>query len=273
MRLFFLLCCSFTATLQAQPGPPPKRVPVAPAQAAPAGSVERVEVKVCWSGPTVDFVRIDDRRAPIPAGACVPMKLKVNTPLRIAVQTGGSKMHICDSSPVLKPEGGVLRLRFRDSSNAASGIVYQYETPSEQRARLAKAAQDSSARVAAAAEAAAKAEQQRQELKQQNLRNLIVTVNGRRLKVYEKDLGPMDWQGAVETCRFMGNGWRLPNEEELRAIQKQLFLEGAGSFTETWYWMDKEEGTGIAWAMHLRAGNSVRNPKDYQFKVRPVRDL
>ncbi len=273
MRLFFLLCSSFTANVQAQPGKPPKRVPVEPVQAASAWNVERVEVKVCWSGTTVDFVRIDDRRAPIPAGACVPMKLRVNTPLRITVQTGGRLLHNCDSLLFLKPEGGELRLHFKDSSHAASGIAYHYETPSEQWARLAKAAQDSAARVAAAAEAAAKAEQQRQELKQQNLRNLIVTVNGRRLKVYEKDLGPMDWQGAVETCRFLGNGWRLPNESELKAIQKQLFLEGAGSFAETWYWTGQEESSNIAWAMHLRAGNSVRNPKDYQLKVRPVRDL
>jgi hypothetical protein len=221
----------------------------------------------------VDFVRIDDRRAPIPAGTCVPMRLKVNTPLRIAVQTGGRLQHTCDSVLFLMPEGGELRLRFRDSSSAASGIVYQYETPSEQRARLAKAAQDSAARVAAAAEAAAKAEQERHEAKIQALRNLIVAVNGRRLKVYEKDLGPLDWQGAVEACRFMGNGWRLPNEAELRAVQKQLHQEGAGGFTETWYWTDKEESSGIAWAMHLRAGNSVRNPKDYQLKVRPVRDF
>lgn len=273
MRLFFLLCCSFTATLQAQPGPPPKRVPVAPAQAASAWNVERVEVKVCWSGRPVDFVRIDDRRAPIPAGTCVLMKLKVNTPLRIAVQTDGSKMYICDSVLFLMPEAGELQLRFRDSSISGSGIAFHYETVSESKARQAKATQDSAARVAAAAEAASKAEQQRQELKQQNLRNLIIAVNGRRLKVYEKDLGPTNWQGALETCRFLGNGWRLPNEVELKAIQKQLFLEGAGSFSETWYWTDKEESSNIAWAMHLRAGNSVRNPKDYQFKVRPVRDL
>jgi len=272
MRLFILLGLSLAATLQAQPVVNPR--PSGGVQGKPGGnqSPERVEVKVSWSGRPVDFVRIDDRRAPISAGTCVPMKLKVHMPLRISVQQG-TVAYACDSVLVLKPEGGELRLRFKDSNAAASGITYSYETPSEKKARLARAALDSAALVAAAAEAAAKAEQERHEAKIQALRNLIVAVNGRRLKVYEKDLGPLDWQGAVEACRFMGNGWRLPNEAELRAVQKQLHQEGAGGFTETWYWTDKEESSGIAWAMHMSSGNTIRNPKDYQLKVRPVRDL
>ncbi|MBU6324495.1 MAG: DUF1566 domain-containing protein [Bacteroidetes bacterium] len=268
MRLLLLLCLSAASILQAQSVKPSHQSPSGPIGQNP----ERVEVKVCWSGRPVDYVRIDDRRAPIPAGTCVTMKLKVNVPLRISVQLG-TAAYTCDSVLFLRPEGGELRLRFRDSSDASSGITYAYETPSEKKARLAKVALDSAARVAAAAEAAAKAEQARQEAKNRDLRNLIVTVNGRKLKVYEKDLSPTDWQGAVETCRFMGNGWRLPNEAELRAVQKQLHQEGAGGFAETWYWTDKEESTGIAWAMHMKSGNTLRNPKDYRLNVRPVRDL
>jgi hypothetical protein len=235
----------------------------------PAG---RQDIKVCWNGTRVDFVRIDDRRAPIAPGTCVTMKLMAGKPLRISVQQG-SKATASDSLLLIAPETGELRLSWKDSTQPSAGLAWSYESHTQRRERFARQSRDSAERVAAAAVEAARLAKEKQEAKELALRNLIVQLNGRKLKVYDKDLGPLDWPAAVEACQRLGNGWRLPTEPELRAIQVQLHREGAGSFSETWYWTATEDGPERAWIMHMAAGNVNRNPRNHSMLVRPVRDI
>ena len=258
MRFPAIIACLFIPSLYAQTGN--------------TDGVIRCAVQVCWNGPKVDFVRIEDRRAPILPGNCVTMQLKAQMPLRIAVQQAG-KTYIADSMPVISPEGGVLQIAAKDSLQLSAGITFSYESPAQKRERLARAARDSAERAAAANHEAARLAKEKQDARNYALQNLIVDVNGRKIRVSDKETGPLDWPAAVEACQRMGGGWRLPTETELRAIHQQLHKQGAGHFTETWYWTASEDGPTRAWILHMGFGNSNRNPKDHSLRLRAVRDM
>jgi hypothetical protein len=70
---------------------------------------------------------------------------------------------------------------------------------------------------------------------------LFIDFNGRKLEVYNKDLGIMNWYTAMYKCQQLGDGWRLPNKEELRQIYYQLYKNNKGSFKPEIYW----SSTGI----------------------------
>lgn len=52
---------------------------------------------------------------------------------------------------------------------------------------------------------------------------------------------------AQELCKSLGEGWRLPNEKELKIIfhKKQII----GGFKDEEYWFDKNDGTNAAYKM------------------------
>jgi len=47
---------------------------------------------------------------------------------------------------------------------------------------------------------------------------------------------PMTWFQAIESCKALGSGWRLPNIDELEAIFLQLHKKKLGNFKDKWYW-------------------------------------
>lgn len=62
-------------------------------------------------------------------------------------------------------------------------------------------------------------------------------ITGDILKVAEYDFSEdMTLEEAQQACREHGNGWRLPEKEELKVIFEHLHKVGKGNFKNTWYW-------------------------------------
>ena len=54
------------------------------------------------------------------------------------------------------------------------------------------------------------------------------------LVVYDKDLGKMKWKEAIKACEDLGNGWRLPNKDELVLLFENKDI--IGDFGDRSYW-------------------------------------
>ena len=66
-------------------------------------------------------------------------------------------------------------------------------------------------------------------------------LTGERFYVAIKDFKtPMIWKQAIESCKELGKGWRLPNIDELEAIFLQLHKKKLGDFKDKWYWSSTE---------------------------------
>lgn len=62
--------------------------------------------------------------------------------------------------------------------------------------------------------------------------------------VMVKDLGVLPWGEAINACNALGTGWRLPTEEELRAIFANH--DKIGLFVSSSYWSSTEYVIGTA---------------------------
>ncbi|MBM3919119.1 MAG: DUF1566 domain-containing protein, partial [Sphingomonadales bacterium] len=91
-------------------------------------------------------------------------------------------------------------------------------------------------------------------------KKLMIEVNGRKLEVAEQDMpNRMNWDDAMRACQNLGNGWRLPNKEELKAMYEQLHKQGKGNFKNEWYWSSSQGGSGYAWNVNFSSGNVYFN--------------
>ena len=105
-------------------------------------------------------------------------------------------------------------------------------------------------------------------------KGLTITVNGRKLEVANQDLpNPMKWDDAVRACKNLGNGWRLPDKDELKAMYEQLHKQGKGNFKNTWYWSSSQYSSGVAWNVGFYDGDvgSYYGAKGNNVRVRAVR--
>ncbi|MBM3936786.1 MAG: DUF1566 domain-containing protein [Sphingomonadales bacterium] len=86
-----------------------------------------------------------------------------------------------------------------------------------------------------------------------------IKIDGSTIQVAKEDFPEtMDWDDAMAACQNLGNGWRLPSIDELRAMNKQLYLKGKGNFHSTWYWSSSEynEEQGIMWTFAFGDGEA-----------------
>ena len=87
----------------------------------------------------------------------------------------------------------------------------------------------------------------------------------------------MSWNDAMAACQNLGNGWRLPNKDELTAMYEQLHTKGKGNFrTDGFYWSSSESNANNAWNFSFNSGvanDFIASAKGYSFYVRAVRDL
>ena len=84
----------------------------------------------------------------------------------------------------------------------------------------------------------------------------------------------MDWEEAKQACENLGNGWRLPDKDELYSMYEQLHKEGKGDFKDDYYWSGSQYGPNNAWAMYFGDGYVYYSYiKNDGFKVRAVRTL
>ena len=92
------------------------------------------------------------------------------------------------------------------------------------------------------------------------------SING--LEVSD-NLGLMNWYEAVEVCKKLGPGWRLPTKDELNMLYKNK--EEIGGFASTSYWSSSEYDNGNAWGHGFLIGSQFSNGKNVTHFARAVR--
>lgn len=92
------------------------------------------------------------------------------------------------------------------------------------------------------------------------------SVNGLEIS---DNLGYMTWNEAVETCKKLGPGWRLPTKNELNMLYKNR--KEIGGFAYNYYWSSTEVDNLDAWFQDFDDGVQYFNYKFTTFYVRAVR--
>jgi len=100
-------------------------------------------------------------------------------------------------------------------------------------------------------------------------------LTGASLCVAIKDFKiPMTWPQAVQACKDLGNGWRLPNIDELEAIYHQLHKKKIGDFKNKWYWSStphSDQSIPNAWVFKFDQGiSNGYTPHDSPQLVRAI---
>tara|TARA_R110000868_G_scaffold224237_2_gene476169 strand:+ start:7670 stop:7996 length:327 start_codon:yes stop_codon:yes gene_type:complete len=103
-----------------------------------------------------------------------------------------------------------------------------------------------------------------------NLKHILLegrkSING--LEVSD-NLGLMNWKEAVEACKKLGTGWRLPTKDELYILYKNR--EEIGGFANSYYWSSTESDNNLAWVQDFFSGFQNYYYKVNYFYVRAVR--
>ena len=101
------------------------------------------------------------------------------------------------------------------------------------------------------------------------------TVKIGDLEVMTEDLGEMNWEDAMKACADLGDGWRLPNREELNVLYENK--DKIGGFGDYGYWSSSEYDNDDAWGQDFLDGNqdpySGYGGKMFYLYVRAVRYL
>jgi hypothetical protein len=86
------------------------------------------------------------------------------------------------------------------------------------------------------------------------------------------DLGCMNWHEAVEVCKKLGKGWRLPTKDELNFLyENKEEIGGFGGFANNGYWSSTELDYFIAWRQNFFTGLQLSYIKLNTNSVRAVR--
>ena len=80
----------------------------------------------------------------------------------------------------------------------------------------------------------------------------------------------MTWHEAVEVCKKLGKGWRLPTKDELNFLYENK--EEIGGFANNFYWSSTEVDNFNAWSQNFILGALGSGNKDNNvLYVRAVR--
>ena len=100
------------------------------------------------------------------------------------------------------------------------------------------------------------------------------TIDGKTIQVATEDFpSTMNWDDAMSACQNLGNGWRLPNKDELLAMYEQLHKQGKGNFKEVFYWSSSQDNSGYAWYVYFGNGYVYSDNEYNSNQVRAVRAL
>ncbi len=124
--------------------------------------------------------------------------------------------------------------------------------------------------------------------------NLFIVLKGRKKIVARNDFDKkMNWAEAKKACERLGQGWRLPNNEELLAMYEQLYKKKIGglylygenvdnSDMPSEYWSlientpgDREEAYFFCFANGILQNTADSNGRDKfeEYNVRAIKDL
>ncbi len=125
-----------------------------------------------------------------------------------------------------------------------------------------------------------------------NLESYYIIVNGKEIIVAKKDFNNlMNWFDAKKACERLGQGWRLPTNEELTAMYEQLYKKNLGNLylqkenatdQPSEYWSlientpgDSEEAYFFCFANGLLQNTAHSNGRDKyeEYNVRAVKNL
>lgn len=102
------------------------------------------------------------------------------------------------------------------------------------------------------------------------------TITFGNLEIMKNDLGLMNWPEAKEKVSKLGNGWRLPNIEELGILFENN--EKIGGFATLYYWGINEDTESdseniSAWRFNMANGEQVLDQFEWhtRYGVRVVR--
>ena len=82
----------------------------------------------------------------------------------------------------------------------------------------------------------------------------------------------MSWNNAKVACEELGEGWRLPSQDELNDLYQNKVA--IGGFVDDGYWSSTEGGNYGVWAQDFASGNkysAYKNSNLYKFSVRAIR--
>ncbi len=81
----------------------------------------------------------------------------------------------------------------------------------------------------------------------------------------------MNCINANEACTKLGEGWRLPNIDELN----QLYLNKniVGSFTDKGYWSSSVKSDTIFWLQYFNLGTTFASYKSLTYNIRAIRTI
>jgi hypothetical protein len=92
------------------------------------------------------------------------------------------------------------------------------------------------------------------------------------IEVYPHDLEKgCTWDEAVDACEELGDGWRLPTQEELLLMWANK--KNIGNFVADYYWSSSESNTENARTQDLNDGDVAVCCKWDNLLVRPVREV
>jgi len=97
-----------------------------------------------------------------------------------------------------------------------------------------------------------------------------VSINGMSgLVVDTKDMfDVMTWFDAVEACKSRGEGWYLPNRDEIKKLYPELKM--VGRFAKGNYWCSSDKTASVAWFMNFNNGTQGSNNKAIKLNVRAI---
>ena len=81
----------------------------------------------------------------------------------------------------------------------------------------------------------------------------------------------MNWEDAINACKALRNGWRLPTKDELDKLHDNK--DAIGGFKKDYYWSFGEDNGGFAWFQSFNNGYQYFNYKGSKIYVRAVRSL
>jgi hypothetical protein len=97
--------------------------------------------------------------------------------------------------------------------------------------------------------------------------------------VHLEDFGPMTWANAMKIDEQLGEGWRIPTLDELKALRNAVGqgAENQAEFSNGLYWSATEYDQYQARLLRFRDGNATyRYNKDAEhrkYRVRAIRDF
>lgn len=81
----------------------------------------------------------------------------------------------------------------------------------------------------------------------------------------------MNWDDAKKACQDLGNGWKLPNKNELNILYKNK--DKIGGFELNCYFSSTEAGYIDAWNQNFYNGSKNNGYKSDCYNVRAIRSF